>query len=137
MPFMFAYGNDTLLLITGGNKLLNLDQAGTDFETFYQYPGEMTAARWVSAESGGKLIYTDRYGQLRLSATSGVAALQQLAPRTLDAHAWVYGTRTNVVLGRARGVVDNYTATYEWPNAFLNAYFDTVFTDGVSKVYHR
>ncbi len=64
-----------------------------------------TAATWVSAESRGKLIYADRYGQLRLSATSGVAALQQLTPRTLDAHAWVYGTRTNVVLGRAHGVV--------------------------------
>jgi hypothetical protein len=49
----------------------------------------------------------------------------------------LYGSHTNVVLGRARGDTGDYSATYRWPNAFLDNYFDVVFDDGDSKVYHR
>jgi len=60
-----------------------------------------------------------------------------VTPQTLDRHAWVYGTRANSVLGRARGQIGNAFATYQWPVDFLSSYFNVVYTNGDSKVYHR
>jgi hypothetical protein len=64
-------------------------------------------------------------------------AFTNLTPATIDRHAWVYGDRTNVVLGRARGEIGDSDSTYDWPATFLRTYFNTVYTDGDSKVFHR
>ena len=64
-------------------------------------------------------------------------SLTDLTPETIDRNAWVYGTHTNVVLGRARGQIGNYTGLYRWPSAFLDRYFNTVYTNGDSEVFHR
>ena len=75
------------------------------------------------------------YGH-QLAATGRVADTD-LAPQTIDQHAWVYGTRTNIILGRARAQVGSFEGVYAWPSAFLSRYFDTVFSDGDSEVLHR
>jgi len=137
LALMLAYQDGATSLLVGGSTTLGLYQNGEDFERYYATPAEMAAATWVSDESSDKLLYADRYGQLRLSATTGAVGLNEVTPETLDAHAWLYATRTNVVLGRARGQIGNWFAIYRFPNAFLDAYFDTVFADGDSKVFHR
>src|SRR5205823_12222127 len=96
----------------------------------------LTAATWASTASRGQLLYADRYGQLRLWASSGAFAFTAVTPKTLDRDAWVFGTRTNVLLERARGMIGNYYAVYRWPDGFLGAHFDTVYSDGDSRVYH-
>ena len=137
LVLLFSNQSGATALLTGGGTLLNLSQSGEDFERSYMTPAELAGASWATTESQDRLLYADKYGQLRLWAATGATALIEVTPRTLDQHAWLYGTRTNVVLGRARGAVGSYAAVYQWPNAFLNSYFDTVFSDGDSKVYHR
>ncbi len=100
-------------------------------------PAELAGADWAAGQSHHKLLYADRYGQLRLYATTGTVALTDVTPETIDRHAWVYGTRTNVVLGRARGQIADFASIYRWPAAFLNRNFNTVYTNGDSTVYHR
>jgi hypothetical protein len=124
-------------VLTGGPTSLNLAQSGEDFERQYTTPAELAGARWASDESHKAILYADRYGQLRLFASTGRVVLTDLTPPTLDHYAWVYGTRTNTVLGRARGQVGNFASTYDWPGAFLRASFDTVYTNGDSEVFHR
>ena len=136
-PVMFAYDSSLTAVLTGGGTLLNLSSSGEDFQRQYMTPAELAGAAWASTESQRRLLYADPYGQLRLNATTGAVALTQVTPETLDQHAWLYGTHTNVVLGTTRGQAGNDTALYAWPNSFLNDYFDTVYTDGDSKVYHR
>jgi hypothetical protein len=41
------------------------------------------------------------------------------------------------VLGRARGQIASFSALYKWPAAFLDAYFNTVYANNDSRVYHR
>jgi hypothetical protein len=137
VALLFSYQSGATALLTGGGTLLNLSQNGEDFERSYLTPAELAGASWATIQSQDRLLYSDKYGQLRLWAATGATALTEVTPRTLDQHAWLFGTRTNVVLGRARGAVGSYVAVYQWPNAFLNSYFDTVFSDGDSKVYHR
>lgn len=134
---MFAYDSSLLAVVTGGGTLLNLTQGGEDYQREYMTPAELAAAQWASSASRNRLLYADEYGQLRLNATTGAVALNQVTPRTLDRHAWLYGTHTNVVLGTTRGSVENMTATYAWPDTFLHTYYDTVYSNGDSKVYHR
>ncbi len=137
ITMMFAFQSSLTPLLTGGGRLLNLSQTGEDAERDLISPAELAGATWATTSSKRTLLYADRYGQLRFSLTTGVVALQQVTPQTIDRHAWVYGTRTNVRLGRARGQAGSDYATYAWPDPFLNTYFDTVYTNGDSKVYHR
>jgi uncharacterized membrane protein len=121
----------------GGGTTLNLAQSGEDFERLYMTPAELAGAQWAADASRHQLLWADPYGQLRLSATAGVTAFNEVTPLTLDRHAWLYGTHTNVVLGRARGSVNNVQAIYQWPAAFLHDWFDTVYSNGDSTVFHR
>ncbi len=134
---MFAYQLGLTSLVVGGGTSLNLAQRGEDYERLYMTRAELAGAAWASTESQARLLYADPYGQLRISAASGVTALNLVTPQTLDHHAWLYGTRTNVVLGQARGSIENFEAVYRWPRDFLASWFDTVYTDGDSAVYHR
>jgi uncharacterized membrane protein len=137
LSLLFASQLGVTDMIFGGADSVNLSQHGEDFERFYMTPAELAGAAWASAESSHQLLYADRYGQLRLFASTGRVAFTNLTPATIDRHAWVYGDRTNVVLGRARGEIGDSDSTYDWPATFLRTYFNTVYTDGDSKVFHR
>jgi uncharacterized membrane protein len=134
---LFAYQSGLSALVVGGGTSLNLSQSGEDFERQYTTPAELAGATWATDESGRQLLYADRYGQLRLFASGDRLALTNLTPETIDRYAWVYGTRTNVVRGRARGEIGNYSSLYAWPTRFLDNYFDVVYSNGDSKAYHR
>ena len=136
LSLLFAYQSGATSALTGGPTSLNLAQSGEDFEREYTTPAELAGARWASNESQRAILYADRYGQLRLFESTGRVALTELTPLTLDHYGWVYGTRTNTVLGRARGQVGNFASTYQWPRAFLNWHFNTVYTNGESEVFH-
>jgi len=137
VALLFANQLGVSAMLLGGGTSLNLSQSGEDFERFYQTPAELAGAKWASTESTRQLLYSDRYGQLRLFASNGRLAFTDLTPATIDQHAWVYGDRTNVVLGRARGEIGDSAAIYRWPAKFLGTYFNTVYTDGDSTVFHR
>jgi uncharacterized membrane protein len=137
LALVFAYQTGLTALISGGGTSLNVSQSGEDFERQYMTPAELAAASWASDQSTNQLLYADRYGQLRVALTSGRAALTDLTPETIDRDAWIYGTRTNTVLGRARGQIGSTAALYQWPSGFLNAYFNAVYANGDSRVFHR
>ena len=136
-PVMFAYDSSLTALATGGGTLLNLSATGEDFQRQYMTPAELAGAAWAAQRSRRRLLYADPYGQLRLYASTGAVALTQVTPETLDAHAWLYGTHTNVVLHTTRGQVGGDTSIYAWPRRFLHDEYDTVYSDGDSRVYHR
>jgi hypothetical protein len=137
LAVVFAYQTGLTALVSGGGTSLNLSQSGEDFERQYMTPAELAAASWASDQSIGQLLYADRYGQLRVALSAGRAALTDLTPETIDRDAWIYGTRTNTVLGRARGQIDTTAALYQWPSGFLNAYYNAVYANGDSRVFHR
>ncbi len=137
IAFVMAYQSGVTALLTGGGTSLNLSQGGEDFERQYMTPAELAGAAWASGAAHGQLLYSDRYGELRLAAATSATAFTPVTPQTLDRYAWVYGTRTNVVLGRARDQIGNDDATYRWPARFLHFYSNTVYSNGESAVYHR
>jgi uncharacterized membrane protein len=125
----------------GSGAATNLATHGEDYERFYVTPPELSAANWLTRAPRAGFIYADRYGELRILAATGSAdgLLADVTPLTLDQHAWVYASSTNVVTGHARGGTssDNRYAIYAWPARFLDDNYDTVYTNGVSRVYHR
>ena len=137
LTLIFAYQSGVTDLALGGGTSLNLSQRGEDYERLYMTPAELAAARWATDKAGHGVLYADRYGQLPLYASTGRVALNLITPETLDQHAWVYGTHTNVRLGRARGQVFDDAATYHWPRRFLRDHYDVVYANGDSRVYHR
>jgi uncharacterized membrane protein len=121
----------------GGPTPANLASAGEDFERFFVDPAELAGARWLYQVPESKLVYADRYGQLRVRAATGRdrGLLEELTPKTLDRDAWVYASRTNLKDGRARGSLGGRFAVYHWPAAFIREKYDLVYTNGSSAVY--
>jgi uncharacterized membrane protein len=126
--------------VFGGGVTTNLANGGEDYERFYISPQELAAAQWLGAVSpADQLRYADGYAQIRLFA-EGITArglLTGITPRTIDRHAWVYGTGVNVLKGRARGSVNRQYALFQWPDRYLNDYYNRVYSSGGSAVYHR
>jgi uncharacterized membrane protein len=124
----------------GGGTATNLANRGGDYQQFDMGAGELAGARWLGqAVPRGQLIYADRYAQLRLAAmlSARPGVLSDITPLTLDQHAWVYASRTNVVSRTGLAFFDNQSATYAFPFPFLDQNYDVVFNDGTSEVFHR
>jgi hypothetical protein len=118
----------------------NLSADGEEAIRFIGSREESAAATWLYGQVRGSddLVYTDLYGQLRWLGTTGdVAGLQlDITPRTLDRDAWVFADRANVVIGQARGRLQGHQSLYEFPAEYLDQYYDAVYANGASTVYH-
>ena len=126
--------------LLGGGTATNLANSGEDYERFYMTAPELAAARWLGAAvSPGQLVYADRYAQLPLIAMTGIGRglMLDVTPMTLDQHAWVYASTTNVVDGRGRAQFNGDDVVYVFPSRFLHDNYNLVYTDGSSEVFHR
>jgi GT2 family glycosyltransferase len=135
----FAGGSGLGGAVLGGGTATNLANSGDDFQQFYVTPPELTAASWLGRQARpGELVYADRYAQLPLIAQTGLSngLLGDVTPQTLDRHAWVYASRTNIVDGVARADYGDHSVTYAFPKRFLDANYNLVYTDGSSEVFH-
>jgi hypothetical protein len=124
----------------GGGTSASLANSGASFEYFVTSTPELAAAQWLGAATGpGQLVYADEYGQLPLTAETGIrdGLVLDVTPLTLNQHAWVYASRANVINGRGFALYSNHIATYVFPADFLGANYDLVYTDGSSEVFHR
>jgi uncharacterized membrane protein len=137
VALMFSSQSGAAEIALGGGTSLNLSSSGEDYERFYMTPAELAAAGWSASASRYAILYADRYGQLRIYAASGRNVLTYVMPQTIDHYSWVYATRTNVQLHRARAQIGSVAGIYTWPSTFLNKYFNRVYDNGDSEVYHR
>lgn len=125
--------------VLGGGTSASLANSGPAFEFFYTAAPALASAQWLGqAVDPGQLVYADEYGQLPLAAVTGIqnGLILALTPRTLNQHAWVYASRTNVIDHRAFALYNELFATYAFPAAFLNSHYDLVYTNGSSEVFH-
>lgn len=125
--------------VLGGGTSASLANAGPAYEYFYTSTPELASAQWLGgAVRPGQWVYADEYGQLRLTAVTGLQdrLTLDITPQTLNQQAWVYASRTNIINRRAFALYNNHSATYVFPVSFLNADYDLVYTDGSSEVFH-
>jgi uncharacterized membrane protein len=126
--------------VLGGGTATNLANSGDDYEQFYVTAPELASATWLGTQvRPGQLVYADEYGQLPLVSMTGISSglLLEVTPETLDQHAWVYATPTNVLGGQAHASFEGHSISYVFPSRFLNTNYNLVYTDGSSEVYHR
>ncbi len=127
-------------LIGGGGPTVNLASKGEDYERFYETDQEVAAARWLAASQEPKsLIWADRYGALRILGNfpPDPQVFDGLTPATVDIHAYVYATSTNIVDGRARGATDaaQDNVTYAFPSDFFNNNKGVVYSTATTRIY--
>ena len=60
-----------------------------------------------------------------------------IAPGTIDGHAWVYATNTMLVIDLVQSGTGNIAAYYAFPSKFLDSNFNVVYTNGTAEVFHR
>jgi uncharacterized membrane protein len=140
LAVMFISGSGLAGAALGGGTATNLASSGEDYERFYMTTPELAAAQWVGAVvPPGQLVYADRYAQLPLIAMTGIGRglMLDVTPLTLDRHAWVYASTTNVVDGRGRAQFNGDDVVYVFPSRFLRDNYNLVYTDGSSEVFHR
>jgi uncharacterized membrane protein len=139
---IFLTGSGLANIALGGGTSTNLAAEGEDFERFYIHSSEIASAQWLAGQVNGKqaLVYSDRYGQIRLFSQLGAARtgmFSDLDPQVMNRSGWVYASQVNVIDGRARSSVNNSLATYAFPKAFINDHYDLVYTNGTAEVFHR
>lgn len=124
--------------VFGGNLTANLSNSGPESDQFIVTVPEMTGARWVDHAAGRALLYTDRYGQLRITAATGRVGgmFIDIMPKTLDRYAWIYADERNVRSGVVSAQLRSQTTTYRWP-AFVSHFWNRVYTNGYSAGYAR
>ncbi|MDL5159559.1 hypothetical protein [Actinomycetospora termitidis] len=137
---LFALNSSLLPAISGGGRI-NLAGGGEDFQRFYTYRAEVTAARWLGDQPSSRrqVVYADRYGTLRFLLGTGrqVGVFPEIVPSVIDKSAWIYGTSANIREGEVRSQTSGQMATYRFPREFLDAHYDVVYTNGTSTVWHR
>ena len=138
--FLFFLGTSGLSgIIFGGGTASNLANSGSDYQEFVKSTPDLAAAAWVNQSAApGQLIYADDYAGLLLNTVAGnrSGVFDGIAPETLDQHAWVYATSTNLKDNIVNAVLGNESASYAFPTSFLTSNFDLVYTNGSSEVFH-
>ena len=139
LTVLFISASGLINVVVGGETPLSLANSGEDFNRYYFTAPELASARWLGeAAHSSQFVYADRYAQLRLFALyNNLTLIGDVTPLTLNQHAWVYASRTNVIDHRAEVLFDGSTVTYRFPASFLNANYDLVYTNGSSEVFHR
>ncbi len=124
--------------VLGGNLTANLSNRGQESDQFIVTEPEITGARWVDRAAGKALLYTDRYGQLRITAATGRVGgmFINIMPRALDRYSWIYADERNVRSGVVSAQLNSQTAMYRWP-AFVPHFWNRVYTNGYSAGYER
>jgi uncharacterized membrane protein len=123
----------------GGGTAANLANSGDDYQEFVKTTPDLAAAAWVNqAAPQNQLIYADNYGELLMDtvAADRSGIFDAIAPETLDQDAWVYATSANLSDNVVRALTGNISASYAFPNSFLESNFDLVYTNGSSEVFH-
>lgn len=124
----------------GGGPAANLADNYEDYENFVVYEPDLAAAEWLTREAPiNQLIFADRYGDLRLVTLVGERSgiFGDVTPETIDQHAWVYATRTNLKNNITESYTGAYAGVYAFPKLFLDSNFNVVYTNGTSEVFHR
>jgi hypothetical protein len=123
----------------GGGTAANLADSYEDYERFVVYEPDLAAGEWLTKEAlASQPIEADRYGELRLATLVGErpGMFGDITPETIDQHAWVYATRTNLI-DSTESYTGAYAGTYAFPKLFLDSNFNIIYTNGTSEVFHR
>ena len=136
---VFASSSGLVALVGGGEMPANLMNRGDAAERFAVTDAEVATAEWLAAHrETDSIVYTDRYGKLRIWAGTSIgdnSIVDALTPATLDEGAYVFASEANVRGGRARGAIGQDYAVYAFPRAFLDATKATVFSTGSTRIY--
>jgi uncharacterized membrane protein len=124
----------------GGGTPSNLANSGSDFEEEMKNTQDLAAATWVNqAAPAGQFIYADNYANLLLITVAGnrSGVFDAITPETLDQHAWIYATSTNLQDDIVNSLSGNDAAQYAWPANFIDTNYNLVYTNGKAEVFHR
>lgn len=123
----------------GGGAPANVSSTGEESARFVVTEPELAAGRWVVTAAGERILYADRYGQLRITAATGRTGgiLTEVFPKTLTHDAWILADQNNTVSGTARAQDGNFYSIYRWPSKYLADLWNQVYTNGYSAAYAR
>lgn len=124
----------------GGDRPASLSAHGEDSERFVLSNSEAAGAQWLNvAAPQGAPVFADRYGVLRILEATGreFGVFADVAPQVVDQHGWVYADEPNLIGGRARGSIGSDSATYAFDKSYFDRWYDEVYDDGTSAVWHR
>ena len=126
--------------VTGANPPLILYNNGQDYAGFYPSTQEKATAQWLAAVvPPQRVIYADYFAELRLDQFSNLrnAVFNDVTPRTLDQHAWIFASTTNVVDHLTWGSTNSGIVDFVFPAPFVDTYFNVVYSTGSTEVLHR
>jgi uncharacterized membrane protein len=136
--FTLLFSSGLMAQAFGGTAELNLNNYGENYDRYYISKSEVLAADWLSRQyHSPTYVYADRYAALRLIDYTNLPEYDRndILPQTIDKHAYVYASRENTVLGIEKNAYGSGVVTFEFPNNFLRANKNVVYTNGDTNIY--
>jgi uncharacterized membrane protein len=129
-------------LLGGYGPQLHLNNAGTYYEIYYLHPEEVTAEAWLRNRTEGtgerdiqSEVQTDRYTFARMQNPTQLDLMNDIRPELVRRRAYVFLGYSNVRLGESTVAVASDLVTYVYPEEFLAANKDLVYSSGGARVY--
>jgi uncharacterized membrane protein len=123
----------------GGSPSAAHANGGEEYERLAISRAEYATAAWLTGRSDAQLIvFTDRYGQIALLAMPRERITYlgaTIDPAGVDAQAYVYASRANIVEGRARGAEDGGFAIFTFPREFYEGTRAILYATEATRVY--
>jgi uncharacterized membrane protein/GT2 family glycosyltransferase len=123
----------------GGSPSAAHANAGEEYERLAISRAEYATATWLTGRSDPALVvFADRYGQIVLLSMprDRITYLgPTIDPAGVDAQAYIYASRANIIEGRARGSEDGGFAIFTFPRDFYEGTRAILYATEATRVY--
>lgn len=134
----FLFHTGFIFQVIGGNvAFMHLNNFGEECDRFYTHEAEVKSARWLSSNRKREdLVYADEVANLRLSSFAKIDwVIYDILPSTIDRNAYVYLSRTNMIVEKAFKKHGIDLISYNYPLEFLNKNKNLIYNNGGSEVF--
>jgi uncharacterized membrane protein len=135
---LFLSTTQVAVSVLGGDPSPNVAERGEAAERYVYTDTDIEVARWLDRSApAGALVFVDRYAVLPMwnstSRDSGI--FTTLAPSAVDPKGYVMFTHTNVIHGRARGLVGRSMGIFRAPIPFYDENKNLIYSTASTRVY--
>ena len=134
--FIYLQGGFTQIL--GGTPLLHLYNVGTDFEKFYVYGQEISAAAWLKENRGFQFtVYGDSFTGLRIRKEATFFPNTTIVPLAFDNNrsAYVFLSSTNKIVKKALITRSSRLLSFQYPLNYLDENRSLIYSNNHSAIY--
>jgi uncharacterized membrane protein len=135
--YVFLFYSGLAGVFTGGEAVIQLVNAGHDYDKFYVFRNDIVAADWLKNNRDVSApINADTYASLILKSSADIAYTNRIIlPQAIAKNTYVFARTANIAGNRVNGSYEGNDITYIFPESFLSINKNKVYSTGTTRIY--